>query len=91
MDDVPVANQGKGEQQESDEQQAGGFRGINRMPLMLMGRIVLALDVSHANIVRPAGIVRLELTGTPHALAGVNSFVCECACGLTSCPEVHRE
>jgi hypothetical protein len=54
VNDVPVANQYEDKQKNGDEQQAGGFRRINRVPLMLMGRIVLALSVRHEDIVRPA-------------------------------------
>ncbi len=53
MNDVPVANQREGEQQESDQQQTGGFRGINGVPVMLVG-IVLALSIHHDFIVRRA-------------------------------------
>ncbi len=52
MNGVPVANQRKDEQQEGDQQQAGSFRGINCVPAVLAGGIVLALGVSHADIVR---------------------------------------
>jgi hypothetical protein len=51
---VPVANQYEDEQESGDEQQAGGFRGVNCVPLMLVGGIVLALSVRHEDIVRPA-------------------------------------
>jgi hypothetical protein len=34
MDVVPVANQGKGEQQDGDEQQAHRFGRINRMAMV---------------------------------------------------------
>ena len=47
MNGVPVPNQSEGEQQ-----QAGSFRGINRVPLMLVAGIVLALRVHHDFIVR---------------------------------------
>jgi hypothetical protein len=49
---VPVPNQSEGEQQKGNQQQAGSFRGINRVPLVLVGRIVLALRVHHDFIVR---------------------------------------
>jgi hypothetical protein len=62
---MPIANQYEDEQEQSDDQQAGGFRGINCVPLVLVGRIVLALSVRHEDIVRRHA--------TP--LAGVNSFV----------------
>jgi cholera toxin transcriptional activator len=52
---VPVANQGEDEQQKGDQQQAGSFRSINRVPPVLAGRVVLALGVRHEDIVRSAG------------------------------------
>src|SRR5580704_9425296 len=45
MDGVPVASQREDEQQEGNQQQAGSFRGINRVPLLLVGRVVLAPSV----------------------------------------------
>jgi hypothetical protein len=56
VNDVPVANQRESEQQKSDQQQAGRFRGINGVPVMLVG-IVLALGIHHDFIVRRAEIV----------------------------------
>jgi cholera toxin transcriptional activator len=55
MDGVPVASQREDEQQEGNQQQAGSFRGINRVPLLLVGRVVLAPSVWHDGIVRSAG------------------------------------
>jgi hypothetical protein len=69
MNDVPVANQREGEQKKSDQQQAGGFRGINGVPVMLVG-IVLALGIRHGFIVRrteTAGAV--DLCGRGRAVA----------------------
>jgi hypothetical protein len=54
MDGVPVPNQREDEQQKSDQQQAGSLRGINRVPAVLAGRIVLAPGVRHEDIVRSA-------------------------------------
>jgi hypothetical protein len=51
MNNVPVANHSEDEQQKGDQQQAGSFRGINRVPLML-GGLVLAFSFSHKFIVR---------------------------------------
>jgi hypothetical protein len=51
MNGMPIANQSEGEQQKGDQQQAGSFRGINGVPLMLVGT-VLALSVDHHLIVR---------------------------------------
>ena len=47
MNGVPVAHQREYEQQEGDQQQAGSLRGVDRVPLMLGGRIVMALGVRH--------------------------------------------
>jgi hypothetical protein len=49
---VPVPNQSEGQQQKGDQQQTGSFRGINRVPLMLVGGIVLAFSLHHGFIVR---------------------------------------
>ena len=54
MNGVPVPNHGEDEQQEGDQQQAGSFRGIDRVPLLLVGGIVLASNVRHHSIVRSA-------------------------------------
>jgi hypothetical protein len=53
---VPVANQSEGEQQKGDQQQARSLRGINRVPLVLVG-IVLASSANHDFIVRRAETV----------------------------------
>jgi hypothetical protein len=58
---VPVADQGEDEQQKRDQQQAGGFRGINRVPLMLVAGVVLALRIDHNHIVRREGMVVANL------------------------------
>jgi hypothetical protein len=58
VNSVPITNQSEDEQQESDQQQTGCFRGINRVPLMLAGGVVIALSVHHGFIVR-----RAEITG----------------------------
>jgi hypothetical protein len=68
MNGVPVTNNDENQQQKSDQQQAGGFRCINRVPVVLVGRAVLAPGMEHANIVRPA-----ESDGLTRA--GVNFFV----------------
>ena len=47
MDGVPVANDSEDKHQKSDQQQAGGFRSINPVPLMLVGGAALALAVNH--------------------------------------------
>jgi cholera toxin transcriptional activator len=59
---MPVANQSQDKQQKGNQQQAGSFRGINRVPAVLAGGIVLALVVRHANIVRPAGSLAVGAT-----------------------------
>ena len=51
MDGVPVANQREDQQQKSDQQQPGSFRGINGVPAVF---VVLALGVRHEHIVRSA-------------------------------------
>jgi cholera toxin transcriptional activator len=62
VNNVPVANQCEDEQQEGDQQQAGSFRGINCVPAVLAGGIVLALGVRHADIVRSAGSLAVGAT-----------------------------
>ena len=62
MNGVPVANQCEDEQQKGNQQQAGGFRGINRVPAVLAGGIVLALGVRHTDIVRSAGSLAVGAT-----------------------------
>ncbi len=54
MNGVPVTNQSQHEQQKSDQQQAGSFRGINRVAATLAVGIVLLLSLYHARIVRRA-------------------------------------
>ena len=61
---MPVPNQSGGEQQKGDRQQAGSFPGINRMPLMLVAGIALALRVHHDFIVR-----RSETVGAVYGCA----------------------
>ena len=75
MNDVPITNQGEDQQQKGYEQQAGSFRGINRVPAVFVGGIVLAPSGKHTSIVRPSVNRQRDLPTTPHALAGVNSFV----------------
>ncbi len=72
---MPIADQGENQQQKGDEQQAGCFRGIDRVPAVLVGGTVLAPRGKHTSIVRPAMNSQPDLSATPHALAGVNSFV----------------
>jgi hypothetical protein len=52
MNGVPVANQDEGEQKKGNQEQSGSLRGINRMPMMLVAGVVLALSFHHAHIVR---------------------------------------
>jgi hypothetical protein len=58
VDGVPIANQSEREQQKCDQQQAGSFRGINRVPAVLVVGVVLVLDVNHDCIVRRTETVR---------------------------------
>ena len=44
MNGVPVTNQSQHEQQKGDQQQAGSFRGINRVAALLAVGIVLAVE-----------------------------------------------
>jgi hypothetical protein len=53
---MPVANNDEDQQQECDEQQAGCFGSIGRVPAVLMGGILLTLNMSHGVIVRSARI-----------------------------------
>jgi len=57
VDGVPVADQDEEEQQKSDQEQTGGFRGVDGVTAVLLvptvGRVFLALKVRHAFIVRP--------------------------------------
>ena len=77
MNGVPVANQREDEQQKGNQQQAGSFRGINRVPAVLAGGIVLALGVRHTNIVRPAGSLAvgatLRVVGRPLSMPAFQS------------------
>ena len=54
MDVVPVADQRENQQQKRDQQQAGSFRGVDRVTVMLV--IVPRRGVSHADIVAPGGV-----------------------------------
>jgi DNA-binding winged helix-turn-helix (wHTH) protein len=63
---VPVANQSEDEQKKGDQQQTGSFRGINRVPAVLAGGIVLAPGVRHENIVRSAAKRARLLHFSPH-------------------------
>jgi DNA-binding winged helix-turn-helix (wHTH) protein len=58
---MPVPDDREDENQKSDQQQAGGFCGITRMPLTF-GRGVFALRVNHRFIVRRAEAGRLGAT-----------------------------
>jgi len=49
---VPVANYRENQQQKGDQQQAGRFRGVNRVPQILGDSVVLALGINHEHIVR---------------------------------------
>lgn len=51
MDLVPVADEREDQQHESDQQQARGFRGINRVPMMLVRSILFGLGGEHEDIV----------------------------------------
>lgn len=53
MDVVPVANQGENQQNERNQQQPGGLRRIDRVPMVLVRRFVLWLWSGHAPIVAP--------------------------------------
>jgi hypothetical protein len=46
MDGVPVANHDENQQQEGNQQQAGGLGGINRKPRPL-GRGIVASSIDH--------------------------------------------
>ncbi len=49
MDGVPVANHGEDEQQKRDQEQAGGFRGIDRVVTTLAGGAALTLALMNLN------------------------------------------
>jgi len=70
---MPVANQGEDQQQKGDEEQAGGFRGINRVPAVRVAGTVLTPRGKHTGIVRPAMNSQpdLHLPATPRALSRV--------------------
>jgi cholera toxin transcriptional activator len=63
---VPVANQGKDEQQESDQQQAEGLRSVNSGLRMLAG-VVLIFRFYHANIVPRGETARATLSSVQAA------------------------
>ena len=63
---MPVANQGENQQQKCDQQQAEGLRGVNRVPRMLVGRVILILRLHDASIVRRARNRGLEWPATRH-------------------------
>jgi len=58
MNGVPVANQGEGQQEKRNQEQAGRFRGIDCVPMVLVAGVVLALSFHQANIVRRSENVR---------------------------------
>jgi hypothetical protein len=56
MNVVPVSNQSEDEQHKRDQQQTRGFRRVNRMPVVLVLRVVLCRR-GHAVIVALEGRV----------------------------------
>lgn len=52
MNSVPVANQSEDQQQKRNQQEARGFRGIDRAPAVLAAGVVVALCMNHDRIVR---------------------------------------
>jgi hypothetical protein len=54
MNVVPVTNKGENQQHKCDQQQARGFRRINRMPVVLVLGVVLC-GRGHAAIVALEG------------------------------------
>jgi hypothetical protein len=55
---MPIANYSENEQQKRNQQQAGGFRSIGRMPLVLVAGIVFSPQVDHKFIVRRGTVCR---------------------------------
>ena len=51
---MPVPKHGEDEQQKSNQQQPGSFRGIDRVPMVFVVRVVVALSMNHDCIVRRA-------------------------------------
>ena len=51
MNGMPVSNYGDEEQKKGNQQQAGGFRGIDRVAALLVAGIVL-VSLYHVSIVR---------------------------------------
>jgi hypothetical protein len=49
---VPVTNHSDDEQEERNQQQAGGLRGVDGVPAMLVAGPILMLSINHASIVR---------------------------------------
>ena len=49
---MPIANYRKHKQQQRDQQQTGCFRGIDPLPWMFMGPVVLASSMKHGFILR---------------------------------------
>ena len=58
MNGVPVANYGEYKQEKRNQQQARRFRGIGRVPLVLVVGVVLGMSVHHDLIVRRTETVR---------------------------------
>ena len=57
MSSVPIANQSEDQQQKRNQQEARGFRGIDRAPAVLAAGVVVALSMNHDHIVRCAETV----------------------------------
>jgi hypothetical protein len=73
MDCVPVSNDGEDQQQERDQQEAGGFRGVDCSPWCFVGAVVLALCLYHAIIVRRVKTGLLQ-SATLRVVNGLSSF-----------------
>ena len=61
MNRVPVANQSEGQQQKRNQQEARGFRGIDRAPAVPAAGAVVAWCMKHDGIVRRAETVCCSL------------------------------
>lgn len=55
MDVVPVANEREDQQKKRDQQQAGSFRRVDRVALVLVRGVTVGLWGRHADIVAPVG------------------------------------
>ena len=64
MDVVPVPNHREDQQQKRDQQQPGCFRRVDRVPVMLVRRIVRRLRGGHGNIVALGLGLGSEVLGT---------------------------